>query len=327
MIVSQLARENIFRILNIIVHVEQAVHGKKNEPLDKIHFHELNSIDTIMDITTINLILSKFEFPIFYGLPVAIGSGRISFSHGSFQQPAPAVSKLLEEKSYPFLSVKAGIELTTPTGLANLVSIVDDNILHEFPSGTIIKSGIGFGQIQEEDFPNYLKIWSISINKDNKLDIHDSLMILETHLDDVSGEILGMIIDTYSKLDGVKDVSLYPLIMKKNRPGHCLRVLLDPYKIAVDEVSKKIMQDTGTLGIRYFPVTRHKTIREIVIHEFSFGEKHYKVRIKLSKFSDGKIVNIKPEYDDLVSLAKKVNCPIRDLSQKIIDSYKYKLKG
>lgn len=314
-------KDIIFNTLNLIISAEKIVHGKQEASLEEIHFHELNSIDTIIDITTTVYILHKFNFPTLHGLSTAIGDTPISFSHGTFAI-GPAVARILEDSGYYFISKKANFELTTPTGLANLISIIDkENFKHNFPSGQIIKSGIGLGQKQEKGYPNFLKIWKIKENDINYTN-DASMQILETNVDDVSGELLGNVIETYSTIEGIKDISMYPLIMKKNRPGHCIRILLDPRIINVDTLSTKLMKDIGTLGVRYYPVSRHKTVREIINYEYM----QEKIRIKVSKLENGLIINIKPEYDDLNSLSKKLGQSVRELSQMIIESYKKGIK-
>ena len=311
---SKLVSERVFSVLEKIIQVEKAVHGKMNASLDQIHFHELNSIDTIIDITTTVSILEKEHIQEVFGLPTAIGSGTITFSHGTFQQPAPAVAKILEQTSYPIVSRDLEFELTTPTGLAILTSVVDEsNTLNNLPQGKINKSGLGFGQKQVKNHPNFLRIWGFEeINTET-----DHMIIIETHVDDVSGELLGNIIESYSSVKGIKDVSIYPLIMKKNRPGNCIRLLVDPLTVDLEEISVKLMKDTGSLGVRHYPVSRHKSVRSTQEQNISIENEKYTVRIKISKIGD-EIIAIKPEYDDIKAISSKTNRSFKQIQDAVL---------
>ena len=250
-----------------------------------------------------------------YGLPTAIGSGTITFSHGTFQQPAPAVAKLLEKTFYPIISRDLDFELTTPTGLAIITTFVDSGeTLLNLPTGRIQKIGLGFGQKQPKNYPNFLRMWAI---EEGSIET-DSMVVIETHVDDASGELLGNIIESYSTFQGVKDVSIYPLIMKKNRPGNCIRLLVDPQSIDLDELSVKLMKDTGSLGVRHYPVSRHKSVREIKEELITFNNEQYKVRVKISKIGS-EIIAMKPEYDDIKAISIKTNKGFKEIQDAIMN--------
>ncbi len=306
--------KKVFNILDKIIQVEQTVHGKEKNSLHEIHFHELNSIDTIIDITVTVSILEHEQIQELFGLPTAIGTGMITFSHGTFQQPAPAVAKILELTSYPMVSRDLEFELTTPTGLAILTSLVNENnTLNNLPQGKIKKSGLGFGQKQVKNYPNFMKVWGFEeLQTEN-----DHMVIIETHVDDVSGELLGNIIESYTLVAGVKDVSIYPLIMKKNRPGNCIRLLVDPLAIDLEEISIKLMKDTGSLGVRHYPVSRHKSVRSIQEQRISIEHEQFTVRLKISKIGDD-IIAMKPEYDDIKTISIKTNRSLKEIQDEVL---------
>ena len=313
--VTSLVRERVFKILGLIIETEQIVHGLLDQPLEKIHFHEINSIDTIIDITGTVMILEHEQITSIAGLPTAIGTGTITFSHGTFQQPAPAVAKLLETSSYPMVGRDLEFELTTPTGLAILTTIVGKNkTFLKLPAGRILKIGIGFGQKQLPKYGNFLRIWSL---EETSFDT-DTMIIIETHVDDASGELLGNIIESYSQIKGIMDVSIYPLIMKKNRPGNCIRLMVDPEIIDLDEVSFKLMKDSGSLGVRHYPVSRHKSVREIQERRINVGTENYTVRIKISKIND-EIIAMKPEYDDIKAISLKTQKSFKEIQDAVIN--------
>lgn len=312
--VTSSLRERVFEILGRIIETEQSVHGLLDQPLEKIHFHELNSIDTIIDITVTVAILEHQQITSVTGLPTAIGTGTITFSHGTFQQPAPAVAKLLEITSYPMVSRDLEFELTTPTGLTILTTLIGKNKpLINMPTGIISKSGIGFGQKQLPKYANFLRIWSL---EETSFDT-DAMIIIETHVDDASGELLGNIIESYSQIKGIMDASVYPLIMKKNRPGNCIRLLVDPEIMNLDEISFKLMKDSGSLGVRHYPVSRHKSVREIQERKITLGNENYTVRIKISKIND-EIIAIKPEYDDIKAICLKTQKSFKEIQDAVL---------
>ena len=307
--------DRIFSILDLIIKAEKEVHGLKHESLEKIHFHELNSIDTIVDITVSVSILEHEHISNIYGLPTAIGIGTVTFSHGTFQQPAPAVARILELTSYPIVNRDLDFESTTPTGLSILTTLIKPNEpLTKLPDGNITKTGIGFGQKQQPKYANFLRIWAV----EEKTFETDAMIIIETHVDDASGELLGNIIESYSALKGIMDVSIYPLIMKKNRPGNCIRLLVDPHDIDLDSISIKLMKDTGSLGVRHYPVSRHKSVREIKERKINFENEDYTVRIKISKIND-EIIAMKPEYDDIKAISLKTKKSFKEIQDAILN--------
>ena len=322
--VSQKVSDTSFQILHKIIAVEQEVHGQKEKQLSEIHFHELNSIDSIIDITTTVAILDHEQVQEIIGLPTAIGSGTITFSHGTFQQPAPAVAKLLEQTSYPMVSRDLDFELTTPTGLAIITTVADpQKVLFTLPAGRVVKTGIGFGQKQVSKVINFARAWGFedeqtTSDQESKIYVNnDSMIILETHLDDASGELLGNIIESYSVITGIKDVSIYPLLMKKNRPGHCIRLLIDPHQVDLDDISLKLMKDTGTLGVRHYPVSRHKSAREIVEQKITFENEPYQVRVKISKVGS-ELIAVKPEYEDIKAISLKTNRSFKEIQDAVL---------
>ncbi|MHA1829025.1 MAG: nickel pincer cofactor biosynthesis protein LarC, partial [Candidatus Heimdallarchaeaceae archaeon] len=198
------------KILNSLFEAESKVHGRE---LEKLHLHEAASLDTILDILGTVYILEKNELlnlPIF-GLPVNVGSGFITFSHGKVSVPPPAVTEILRSSKYAFFSDNTEGELLTPTGAAILGNIVSKQIT-SLPPIRINKIGYGAGTKNLPDQANVLKVLLVDLEED--IEKH-YISMLETHLDDVSGEILGGLVSKLME-EGALDVAYYPLIMKKN---------------------------------------------------------------------------------------------------------------
>lgn len=281
-----------------------------------MHFHELQSIDSIIDVLTVAYIIENFyswDKPIL-GLPVSNGTGEITFSHGEFSLPAPAVAKILELNSYPNFHIQLPFELTTVTGIAELTTLVTETVFN-YPLHTKIKIGLGHGQRDLGKRANFLRVELVNIlknNNENSTMVDDEIAVLETHLDDVSGEILGNIFDDFQSDPDVLDISIYSLIMKKNRPGQCVRILCNLK--SKHKISEKLIKYTGTLGVRIYPVQRHIAIKEIKTETLSFMGNKYEIKIKISKIGE-KIVNIKPEFDDIKLISKKTGKSIKEIKE------------
>jgi uncharacterized protein (DUF111 family) len=132
---------------------------------------------------------------------------------------------------------------------------------------------------------------------------------LETNIDDVSGEILGHTIKKLIDEGNAKDVCIIPMITKKNRPGHIIKVITN--SINEEELIKILMNETGTLGVRVYPCKRFILNREIKEIEIDIDNKKWKIKIKIVKNNDGNIIHIKPEFDDLINVAKNTNYSAR----------------
>ncbi|MFX0136285.1 MAG: nickel insertion protein, partial [Candidatus Hodarchaeota archaeon] len=137
----------------------------------------------------------------------------------------------------------------------------------------------------------------------------DEVVILETNLDDGSGEILGHTIKILIDEGHAKDVCIIPTTTKKNRPGHILKVITD--SINKEELIKILMQETGTLGVRVYPCKRFILNREIKEIEIDLDNNKWKINIKIVKNHKGEIIQIKPEFDDLINIAKNTNYSAR----------------
>ncbi len=141
--------------------------------------------------------------------------------------------------------------------------------------------------------------------------------MLETHLDDVSGEILGGIVNKLM-IQGALDVSYYPLIMKKNRPAWCLRVICDEDKASI--LAKFIMKELGTLGVREDRFGRYELDRRVVKKNINLKGRNFECRFK-ERMLDGEIIGVKPEFEDISNIANELKLPINELEIIIISQY------
>ena len=142
----------------------------------------------------------------------------------------------------------------------------------------------------------------------------DQIAVIETNLDDVSGEIIGFTVDKLF-VEGAKDVCIIPMYSKKNRPGQILKVMADQKDAA--HLSQILIDETGTLGVRVYLCERHVTDREVHSVDIMVGGVMEHVKVKVAKNGGGEIVRVKPEYEDLKKLAEKTKKPLRELSELV----------
>jgi uncharacterized protein (TIGR00299 family) protein len=287
--------------IDTLISSEAKIHGV---PEDSVHFHEASSIDTLVDIVGITIALDNlklFDEKILC-LPISVGGGTVTFSHGTMSNPASAILEIFKNSDLKIKGNNANEELTTPTGACILTSLTN-NAIDFYPSMKIDSIGYGAGQKEFDSFSNVLKIVR---GTENNFEI-DTVKILETNVDDVSGEILGHLIEKLMD-KGAKDVSIYHGITKKGRPTNLVSVICnDEY---VDELVDTLVLETGTLGVRISESNRFIVPRSI--HEISLilDGQLFQVHYKKSSFK-GKI-DFKIEFDDLKNISNSINKSIKE---------------
>ena len=298
------AKSKIFAesCINTLISSESKIHGISE---DSVHFHEASSIDTLIDIVGITIALEDlklFEEKIVC-LPVSVGGGTVSFSHGTMSNPASAILQIFKNSNLNIQGNNAKEELTTPTGACILVNLTNNPIEH-YPAMNVSSIGYGAGQKDFDTFSNVLKI----IQGDENNSEMDSVKILETNIDDISGEILGHLIEKIME-QGAKDVSIYPGITKKGRPTNLVCVICDDTK--VDVIVDTLISETGTLGIRIS--NSNRVIVPRTNHSFSltFEGKAFEVNYKKSHYK-GKS-HFKIEFEDLKNISNVVDKSIVDV--------------
>lgn len=298
------------KVFHKIAQAESQTHQKT---LDQIHFHEIGCADAVADIIgsayayhTLELNKQKV-----YGLPPALGGGTTQTKHGRLPIPAPATALLL--KNTPTIGGPINKELTTPTGAALYTEMVNEYIPYQ-PLMQISKIGYGAGTMNL-DFPNILRLIQGTTPIEN-----EKITILETNIDHLSGETMGYLFEKLMN-EGALDVSLTPIIMKKNRPGNMLKVICKSNQ--TDNILKTIFQETGTLGIRVLPhVHRSQLKRQIKTFNTTYGP----IKVKIAKM-ENTIINARPEYEDLRKIAKKQNIPLEKISKIIENEIHTQIKG
>jgi len=287
--------------IDTLISSESKIHGI---PEDSVHFHEASSIDTLVDIVGIAIALEELDLfnEKIICLPISVGSDSVTFSHGTMSNPASAILEIFKNSNLVIKGNTTNKELTTPTGACILVNLTSDSMIY-YPSMKICSIGYGAGQKDFETFANVLKIVRGS---ENNFEI-DSVKILETNVDDVSGEILGNLIEKIMK-KGAKDVSIYHGITKKGRPTNLVSVICNDEN--VEKIVDTLILETGTLGVRISESNRFIVPRTIHNVSITLNGNSFAVNYKKSSFK-GK-TDFKIEFDDLKNISNNIDKSIKE---------------
>lgn len=307
--------------IQAIVRAEASLHATQEE---EVNLHELGSVDTVAEMVGVAAAMQSlgigYETKI-YSTPVALGGGKVSFSHGETSSPSPATLEILKRKGFDAFGGPVETELTTPTGAALLVSMVDE-VNRFYPPMKVQTTGFGAG---EKELPNTPNILRLSLGEDTEISLPmEEVVILEANLDDTTPEILGYAMEKLLAL-GAKDVSFVPIYTKKNRPATMLMVITD--KASAAQLARTVVEETGTLGVRIMPVKRYVALREEFSVDVEVAGQTRKVRVKIAKDNAGKVVQVKPEFEDVKRLADETKLPIRWILERATEKAKDRLES
>lgn len=285
--------------------VEGKIHGI---PVEKVHFHEIGGIDSIIDIVGAVYAFYVLGVKRFYSSPLPLGNGSISTEHGILPVPAPATLQLLAMAKAPVSGSTSSFmpqgELVTPTGAAIITTLA------KFDRPDIIIDTIGYGSGSKEfsNWPNVLRIW---LGEELEQTGSGDIILMETNIDDMNPQIYGYLMEKLFAENAI-DVWLTPIQMKKNRPATMLSIIAP--SVQESRLTELLMKETTTLGIRVRPVFRHIAARDTIRIESSLGS----VRVKIKKYQD-LLLDISPEYDDCRKIAVEKDIPLREVYRKIIE--------
>ena len=278
-----------------------------NQPIEKVHFHEVGAVDAILDIVGVCLGLEMLGKPELICSPLNVGGGSVEAAHGSLPVPAPATAELL--KGIPVYSSGVESELVTPTGAA-LVSTLASSF---GPVPPMIIERIGYGA-GAKDFPTHPNIARLMLGeKSGSMATASSgtgdetVLVIEANIDDMNPQLYGYFTEK-ALAAGALDVTCAPLQMKKNRPGLLVSVLCKPELEGT--LTRLFFEQTTTIGVRISEARRKVLERESLTVETAYGD----VRIKVARLG-GKIVNASPEYDDCRRLADEKSVPVKEVMQ------------
>ncbi|HEX8493273.1 MAG TPA: nickel pincer cofactor biosynthesis protein LarC [Pyrinomonadaceae bacterium] len=287
-------------IFKRLAEAEARVH---NEPIEKIHFHEVGALDAIVDVVGAAIGFELLGVERFVCSPLHVGSGTVRMAHGTFPVPPPAVAELL--KGVPVYSTEIAGELVTPTGAAIIKTVCES-----YGPLTLMKierTGYGAGSREYENFPNALRVM---LGDDSRAgETIERLFVIETNIDDMSPQHFGYVMEQ-ALAAGALDCYLTPVQMKKNRPGVLLSILCRPAER--EALTELLFRETTTLGVRSFEVERRALERECVQVETPFGP----IDVKVARLN-GRVVNEMPEYEQCRAAAERAGVALRIVEEAV----------
>jgi len=313
--ISESAKTFAVKSIETLIHAESKIHG---EPEDSVHFHEAASFDTVVDLLGTAIALDDlgcFDDDIVV-TPVAIGGGTVTFSHGTSSNPAYAILEIFRESGIITVGGNVKDELTTPTGASMLVNLVKE-CSEFYPPMKIQSIGYGAGQKDFEGFSNVLKI--VRGVASTKLQL-DTVKILETNVDDVSGEVLGNMIEKIMA-HGAKDVTISSAITKKGRPTNLVSVICDSE--TMNSIMDLLVTETGTLGVRVRTSERYIVPRAVKTLSVNIQGQSFDVRYKTRDLNNGS--HFKIESDDIKEISSALSISFKETEELLNQEIRKKL--
>ena len=294
-------------VLMTLWTAEGRVHG---ESQDELELEELGTVDTLVDVVGVSIGLDYLGVEKVYASPLVLGAAQPPRRPGGYPNPAPATLELTAMAGAPVAAdhpmYQGAGELTTPTGAALITALAE----FERPAFSVTGVGVGLGSKDPQDFPNILRVWLGEMDPAPATVRQVDVVLLETNLDDVRGEVLGYAQEQLFSL-GALDVWYTPVQMKKNRPGVVLSALV-PQRLE-DAAVQLILRETPTLGVRTRPVERYVAQRESFDVETDLGVISVKV-----KSLEGESVGVSPEYEDCRRISLETGVPYQEVYQRAL---------
>ena len=312
--------QDVLGIVELMGKAESRVHGAS---LDELHLHEMGQQDAVADIVGAvfafhNLELSRSRI---LCMPVSVGGGYVDTAHGLLPVPALATLSILDSSNLMWRGGPVEHELLTPTGAAILAYLIKKygSTCSGYPQMTSSVTGYGAGS-KETGMPNVLR--SVLGELDTGL-AFDHVEMLETNVDDVTGEVVGYLIQELMD-DGALDVSVIPATMKKGRSGFLIKVICRPED--TNRLAHKIIAVTGSLGVRQIPVRHRLTARRRMVDiEIQVSGRPYLVPVKVACDNSGNVLNISAEFEDCRLIAQETGLQVKDLMRRAEESVRMHL--
>jgi hypothetical protein len=288
---SERAKHDAIAVFQRLGEAEAGVHQTS---IDKVHFHEVGAADSIADIVGACVAFDLLGVTTIICSPINVGSGTVKTEHGILPVPAPATAALLVNA--PVYARGPAAELTTPTGAA-VVSCLAESF-GVIPPMKLIRTGYGAGG---HDFKEHANVLRVILGERTEAEEALNVAVIEANIDDLSPQILGYATERLLA-QGALDVTVQPLLMKKDRPGNLLRVIARPEHR--EKLAQIVFDETSTLGLRIYSAERRVQSRSWVEVETPHG----KVRVKVS--GEG---NYAPEFDDCRLLAMETGVALKHI--------------
>lgn len=296
------------RVFARINAAEEKIHGAH------VHFHEVGADDAIADVIGACTALYSLNIDGVLVRPVATGSGTVVSAHGVMPVPAPATAAILAESGLATMESPFDGELCTPTGAALLAefSVTLPVSRNEIGAHAILATGYGAGCRDPKDSANVLRVMLVKTGEVNMAGESEegTVDILETNVDDVSGEVIAAALSTFMAA-GARDACAVPVMMKKGRPGYLVRVICLTKTSA--DIARCMARELGTLGVRCIPaVHRFVADRKMVDVCIEIAGSRRTVPVKFG-LENGTVYTFKAEFDAAKEIADELGVPVRDV--------------
>jgi pyridinium-3,5-bisthiocarboxylic acid mononucleotide nickel chelatase len=298
-------KDRAARIFTKLAEAESRVH---NQPVEKIHFHEVGALDAIIDVCGAAAGFDLLGIEQFISSPLRVGFGMTEMAHGRFPIPPPAVAELL--KGCPMYAGDIEGEFVTPTGAAIITTVCDR--FENLPPMKIDATGYGAGTRNPQGFPNALRLLVGDVETFAAQD--ETLLMIETNIDDATAQVFAHVMERAFEL-GALDCYFTNTQMKKNRPGVLLSILCHPGER--EKFLQLLFAETTTIGARSYEVTRRALARETIQVETQFGP----IDVKVAHGHNGS-VNVMPEFEQCRQAAIQNRVALREVQQLARDAYR-----
>lgn len=296
-------KDRALTVFKRLFEAEAKVHGHK---FAETHLHEAGADDALVDVVGTAFLLDELGITDLYSSPLNVGSGWVQTSHGRLAVPPPAVAELL--KKAPVYAAWVESELVTPTGAAIVSALAKG--YSRLPELVYDRIGRGAGTKEFPEIPNILRVY---YGDAAAFDAAKSVFAVEATIDDATPQLLAHFLELAFEA-GALDATLSPVVMKKNRLGTKLEVLVTADKM--DALVEAVFRETTSIGVRYHPVGRRVLERSFETVRAGGA----RIGLKVAR-SGGRTVNVQPEYDDLVAAARKTGRPLKELAHLAVNAY------
>jgi len=302
------------RAFQLLGEAEAAIHSI---PIEKVHFHEVGAVDTIVDIVCAAAGAEMLGVDRWLASPLNVGSGTVKCQHGTLPVPAPATLALLGDA--PVYAAGPPMERVTPTGAAVLRML---NVGYEtLPAMRVKATGYGAGGRDTPGEPNLLRLLVGEVTESAaESSTVEPIALIETVIDDSNPQVVAYVSELLLEA-GAWDVYRVAVQMKKGRSGVQMTVLCRPD--LVPALQELIFRETTTIGLHWRIENKRSLKREFVVAVTPWGEVH----IKVARWPSGKIANASPEYEDCRAIAKRHSVPLKQVLQEAMQAFAAKAKS
>jgi uncharacterized protein (TIGR00299 family) protein len=300
---AERVKQRSMRAFQLLGEVEAAIH---QIPIEKVHFHEVGAVDTIVDIVCAAAGCEALGVEQWRASPLNVGSGTVKCAHGTLPVPAPATLALIGDA--PVYAAGPAMERVTPTGAAILRML--DVHYGTLPAMRVEARGYGAGGRDTPGEPNLLRllVGETTDQAGEEAGDGEPIVVIETVVDDATPQLLAYVSELLLEA-GAWDVYRSAVQMKKGRTGVQLTVLSSPERAGA--LRELLLRETTTIGLRWRTENKMALKREFAEVETAWG----KVRMKVARWSSGEVANVSPEFEECRKLAQENHVPLKQVMQ------------